>query len=170
MNFTLYPIYELASDLDGEPFDLTRLPFDITEGVRIEAVKFHPATFDPHKETLGTYIVEELERVRFALVHRYKPKPIIVDEEIIGEQDTSEDSDKLVRMVAACLRLIRPMRQNALLMRGKVQNDGSFDVSGFDIPTLHTIEVPDVQKLFHLRNQDADDLRTYAPHFLQAMR
>jgi hypothetical protein len=170
VNFTLYPVYELASELDDERFDLTRLPFDITAGVRIEAVAFRPATFDPHKERLGTYIVEELARVRFALVHRYKPNPIIVDEEIIGEQDTSGDSDKLVRMLAACLRLIRPMRQRALLMRGKVGGDGSFDVTGFDIPTLHTIEVPDVQKLFHLRNQDADDLRTYAPHFLHAMR
>lgn len=172
VNFTLYPIYELASDLDGEPFDLTRLPFDITEGVRIEAVKerFLPGTFDPHKVRLGTYVVEEMERVRFALVHRYTPKPIIVDDEIIGEQDSDEDSEKLVRMVAACLRLIRPMRQYALLMRGKVRGDGSFDVTGFDVPPLHTIEVPDVQKFFHLRNQDADDLRKYAPGFLHAMR
>ena len=75
MNFTLYPIYGLADELDGEPFDLTRLPFDITEDVRIEAVgeRFRPGTFDPHKERLGTYVVEEMERVRFALVHRYNP-------------------------------------------------------------------------------------------------
>jgi len=94
-----------------------------------------------------------------------------VDEEIVGEQDSDSDSEKLVKMLAACLRLIRPMRQRALLMRGKVlAGDGSFDVMGFDIPPLHLIEMPDVQKFFHLRNQDADDLRTYAPHFLHAMR
>ena len=94
-----------------------------------------------------------------------------MDEEIVGEQDSDSDSEKLVKMLAACLRLIRPMRQRALLMRGKVlAGDGSFDVMGFDIPPLHLIEMPDVQKFFHLRNQDADDLRTYAPHFLHAMR
>ena len=116
VNFTQYPIYELANEVDDEPFDLGRLPFDITEDVRIEAVRerFRPATFDPHKIRLGTLIVEELEQVRFALVHRYKPKPIIVDEEIIGEQDSSEDSEQLVKMLAACLRLIRPMRQTCI--------------------------------------------------------
>jgi len=41
VNFTLYPIYELASDLDDEPFDLARLPFDITEGdpFRLERIE-----------------------------------------------------------------------------------------------------------------------------------
>ena len=118
MNFTLYPIYRLADEVDGEPFDLARLPFDITEGVRIEAVRerFRPGTFNPHKERLGTLVVEEMEQVRFALVHRYQPEPIIVDNEIIGEQDVSQHSKNLVKMLAACLRLIRPMRQNALLM------------------------------------------------------
>ncbi len=173
MNFTLYPIYRLADEVSGEPFDLGRLPFDITEDVRIEAVKerFRIGTFNPHKVRLGTSVVEEMEQVRFALVHRYKPKPIIVDNEIIGEQGSNEDSEKLVRMLAACLRLIRPMRQNALLMHGRIRaEDDSFDVTGFDIPPLRLIEVPDVQKFFHLRNQDADELRTYAPGFLHAMR
>jgi hypothetical protein len=31
------------------------------------------------------------------------------------------------------------------------------------------MEVPEIQKLFHLRNEDADDLRTYFPAFLRAM-
>jgi hypothetical protein len=173
MNFTLYPTYWLADALDGEPFDLGRLPFDITEGVRIEALgeRFRPGTFDLHKVRLGTAVVEEMEQVRFALVHRYQPKPIMVNGEAIGEQERSGDSENLVRMLAACLRLIRPMRQRALLMSGKVRaEDDSFDVIGFDVPPLHLLEVPDVQKLFKLRNRDADDLRTYAPSFLQAMR
>src|SRR6266478_1579305 len=95
VNFTLYPIYWLADALDNEPFDLGRLPFDITEGVRIEAVKerFRPGTFNPHKARLGTAVVQEMEQVRFALVHRYKPKPIIVDNEVIGEQPVSQDSE-----------------------------------------------------------------------------
>jgi len=61
VNFTLYPIYWLADDVSGEPFDLGRLPFDITEDVRIESVRerFRPDTFDPHKVRLGTLVVEE---------------------------------------------------------------------------------------------------------------
>jgi len=94
-----------------------------------------------------------------------------VDNEIIGEQQVSEDSKNLLKMLAACLRLIRPMRINALLMYGRIRDeDGSFDVRGFDIPPLHLIEVPDVQKHFKLRNQDANDLKAYAPDFLNAMR
>src|SRR6267154_508696 len=170
MNFTLYPIYSLAGEIDDERFDLGLLPFNVTEGVYIEAVKFHPGTFIPHRVRLGTFVVEKMEQVRFALVHRYQPKPIIIDNKVIGEQDRSEGSNNLLKMLAACLRLIRPMRIDALSMYGNIRGDGSFDVKGFDVPPLHLIEVPDVQKHFNLRNRDANDLRTYAPGFLHAMR
>jgi len=170
VNFTLYPIYSVAGEVDDEQFDLGLLPFDVTEGVCIETVKFHPGTFIPHGIRLGTFVVEKMAQVRFALVHRYQPKPIIVDNEVIGEQERSEDSNNLVKMLAACLRLIRPMRIDALAMYGRIREDGSFDVKGFDIPPLHLIEVPDVQKHFKLRNQDANDLKAYAPGFLHAMR
>ena len=173
MRFTLYPIYWLAGVLDDEQFDLRRLPFDVAENVRIEDVsqRFRPDAFDLGKETLGTKILEELERVRYALVHRYEPEPI-VDEathEIVYKQ-SNESSETLIRQIAACLRLIRPMRQSALLVRGDVRGDGTFNVTGYDVPPLHLIEVSDVQRMFKLRNRDADDLRTYAPAFLQAMR
>jgi hypothetical protein len=56
MNFTLYPIHWLADEIDGVPFDLSRLPFDIAEGVRIESVRerFREGEFDPHSGRLGT--------------------------------------------------------------------------------------------------------------------
>src|SRR5712692_2657940 len=174
MRFTVYPIYWLSGEVDDEQFDLNRLPFDVTENVRIEEVsqRFREHAFDLGKERLGTEILSELERVRYALVHRYEPEPIIDEEthEILGYKQSSETSETLIRQIAACLRLIRPMRQSALLMRGEVRQDGTFDVTGYDVPPLHLIEVPDVQKLFKLRNQDADDLRNYAPAFLQGMR
>jgi len=63
------------------------------------------------------------------------------------------------------------MRQSALMIHGKVRDeDGSFEVGGFDVTPSHSVEVPEVQKLLMLRNQDADDLRFYAPQFLQGMR
>lgn len=161
MRFSLYPIYWLSGEIDDQQFDLTKLPFDVTENVSIEAVwqRFRDHAFDLGKERLGTGILEELERVRYALVHRYE-----------ADEQSSRDSEILIRQIAACLRLIRPMRQSALLMRGEVRDDGTFDVTGYDVPPLHLIEVPDVQKLFKLRDQDADHLRDYAPAFLQGMR
>jgi hypothetical protein len=173
MNFTLYPIYWLADGVIGAPFDQARLPFDIAEDVRIEAVRerFHEDAFTVWAPRVGSIVTDELERVRYALVHRYAPDPIIVDGQLIGEAERSATSQNLVLMLAACLRLIRPMRQSALLIHGRVRNeDHSFDVRGFDMPPAHLIEVPEVQKLFTLRNQDADDLRHYSAEFLYGMR
>ncbi|MGD0923345.1 MAG: hypothetical protein ABSA70_16515 [Terriglobia bacterium] len=165
MNFTLYPIYGLAGAVDDEQFDLNKLPFDVAEDVRIEAVfdRFWKGTFDLFKERLGTDRVDDLKSVRYALVHRYDPEP--------GEYQQRERSEKTVRMLAACLRLIRPMRQNALLMQGNFRDqDGTFDVRHCELPATHLIEVPQVQQEFSLRNRDADDLRAYAPEFLRGRR
>ncbi|MGH9747637.1 MAG: hypothetical protein ACRD59_16195 [Candidatus Acidiferrales bacterium] len=173
MKFTLYPIYWIATEIDGAAFNLERLPFAITEGVRVEFVgnKITAGAFDVWQKKLGTSRVEELMTVRYALVHRYETEPMVVEGRIVGERFHSVESDKLVRMLAACLRLIRPMRQNVLTMRGSfADDDGPFELTGFDLPPLHLQEVPEVQKLFKLRDQDIDDLRTYAPRFLEAMR
>jgi hypothetical protein len=173
MNFTLYPIYWLADAINGVPFDQGRLPVDVAEGVRIESVRehFREGAFELWRPMVGTTVVDNLERVQFAMVHLYVPEPIVVDDGILGAQQRSSESQKLVRMLAACLRLIRPMRQSALTIHGRVRDeDSSFEVGGFELPPAHLIEVPEVQKLFMLRNQDADDLRLYAPQFLHGMR
>jgi hypothetical protein len=152
MNFNFYPIYWLADEASDEPFDLTRLPFDIAEDVRIEAVsdRFRDDAFTLWASGVGSIVVDELERVRFALVHRYSPAPIFDDRQLIGETQRSAASQNVVRTLAACLRLVRPMRQNALRIHGSVRGeDGSFDVRGFDLPNF--IEVPEVQKLFMFR-------------------
>ncbi len=165
MNFTLYPIYWLAGALvDDEQFDLSKLPIDVAEGTRIEDVsgRFAKGTFELFREKLGTDRMEDLKRVRYALVHRY-PDPT--------GYPHGERAEETVLMLAACLRLIRPMRQSALLMRGTIRvDDGTFDVNHFELPAPHLVEVPDVQKLFKLRNHDADDLKAYAPEFLRGMR
>jgi len=164
----------VSDALDDEQFDLSKLPFDVIENVRIEQVaqRFRAGAFELGRERLGTDILQELERVQYALVHRYEPEPVLDREtgKILEYKQSSESSENLIRQIAACLRLIRPMRQHALLMRGDVRDDGSFDVTGYDVPPLHLIEVPEVQKLFKLRNQDADDLRNYAAEFLRGIR
>jgi hypothetical protein len=172
VRFTLYPIYGFADRIDGEPFDINTLPFHVSEGVDIEAIfrRFREGTFELWRPQIGAS-VEDLETVRYALVHRYDPQPVIENGEFIADHVHSARSEELVRRLAACLRLIRPMRQHALVMRGNVRDeDGSFDVTGFDVPAVHLLEVPEVQKLFTLRTQDADDLRAYAPEFLRGMQ
>lgn len=163
MNFTLYPIYWVAGPYDDEPFTCA-LPFPVTEGVCIVDMsgRFREDEFDLHKEKMGTERLGDLRSIRYALVHRYVG---------LTGYPLEEQSDEMVLMLAACLRLIRPMRQNTLLMRGIIRDeDGTFDVRHFELPAPYLVDVPEVQKLFKLRNRDADSLRTYASEFLRAMR
>lgn len=174
MQFTLYPIYSIADEYHDDPFDRTRLPFEIVEGLYVEDVSrhFREGTFDHHNAMLGREVLRKLETVRYGLVHRYH---LELAAQANAPQRTypelpTDTSQSLVQNVAACLRLIRPMRQEALSMWGNVRDeDGSFDVTGLNVPPLHLIEVPESQKLYSLRDQDADDLRRYAPPFLAAM-
>jgi hypothetical protein len=54
------------------------------------------------------------------------------------------------------------------MMWGRIRDNGKLDVLGFDHP-VNLMETPENQKLFSTRNEDADDLRVYAPEFLRAM-
>jgi hypothetical protein len=170
--FTLYAIYSLANSQweEDEQFDLSRLPFDIAEGVRIEDVSqfILGDTFKFLEKRVGSDQVEALQRTRYALVHRFDAEMTIKNGEVISTEDYIQRSEQLVRKVAACLRLIRPMRQSSSFMRGNIRNDGTFDVESWQSPA-DLVEVPEVQMLFQLRNRDADDLRTYTPLFLRAM-
>jgi hypothetical protein len=168
-HFSLYDIYALETYSESDPFDKMRLPFEVMDGVRIEHVEplFKENTFAFVTPRMGTDAVKRLEQVTHALVHRFD----LISGCGIGldqQEEQKNASEILVRNVAACLRLIRPMRQFALSMHGTVREDGTFDVRGFDTP-IDLMETPENQKLFHLRNHDADDLRKYAPLFLRAM-
>ncbi|MBZ5681454.1 MAG: hypothetical protein LAO24_15245 [Acidobacteriia bacterium] len=166
-NFTLYEIYQLAGGADDEQFDTTRLPFEIIQGVRIEEVSsfLKADTFTFVEPRMGSDAARDLQQVQIALVHRYQSESGIYMNQ---EEEQIRTSAQLVYNLAACLRLIRPMRQSALLMQGTVRDDGTFDVLKFDHP-LEFHEVPEVQKHFTLRNRDADELKRRAPEFLRAM-
>jgi hypothetical protein len=173
MNFTLYALYSLA----GGGAELERfsraLPFDIAEGVCIENISelLEDDTFNVVRERMGRDDVETLREVTHALVHRYAPQAIRDPQsnDVIGEAQQSRASEELVRMLAACLRLIRPTRQSSELMWGRIRENGKFDVFGFNHPVL-LVETPENQKLFSIRDGDADSLRAYAQEFLRAMR
>jgi hypothetical protein len=161
---TLYSIYAVADEIDGQPFDKRALPFQIREGVALENVRpfFTPDTFKWVRNELGRHDVEDLERIEYAIVHRYYA-------DVAGDGSVPDvESEVLVRSLVACLRLVRPMRQPTSLMRGELLQDGTINVQHFEHP-LELLEVPEVQKLFHLRNSDLVLLRTIADDFLRVM-
>jgi hypothetical protein len=171
-NFTLYGIYGLEKTWDnGEEFDLRLLPFDIGQGVTIEDVStlLNPESFNEYiTGEMGQRSIKRLKETRYALVHRYERAPIIVDGKKVGEVDYDQDSFDLLRKIAACLRLIRPMRQDTGLMYGKILPNGQFDLIGFEHP-YDLLETPQNQKHFKLRTRDAEELKTLLPEFLRAM-
>jgi hypothetical protein len=173
MNFTLYALYSLAGG-GAERERFTRgLPFDVAEDVRIENVSelLEDDTFHAVRDMLGRDDVETQRHVTHALVHRYTPQAVRdpASNEVIGEAQQCRPSEELVRMLGACLRLIRPTRQSSEMMWGRIRDNGKFDVLGFNHP-VNLVETPENQKLFSIRNEDADHLRVYAPEFLRAMR
>jgi hypothetical protein len=153
----------LADAIDEHQFDVSVLPFSIIEGVTVEDVSpMLQNSFDWLQGEIGRYDLRDLKSVRYAIVHRYK-----TDSPDSSEAD--ERSDNLLHNIAACLRIIRPMRQIALLMRGELRDNGALDVKYFDHP-INLLQVPEVQKLFHLRNSDLELLRSVAPYFLGGMK
>lgn len=157
MNFSLYPIFGLARAGDDESFDLRTLPFEILDRTCIEDTsgRFRRDAFNGFEKIFGTQRTADLKCIRYAIVQRSQV----------------ERADQTINILAACLRLIRPMRNRVLKVGGLVrEEDGTFDVKQIDLPAPSFVDLPDVQKLFTLRNQDAESLRAYAPGFQRAMR
>ncbi len=110
---------------------------------------------------MGRSDMETLTNVKYAIVHRLLQSPID-----IGKAD--QDSASLVNNIAACLRLIRPMRQSASLMAGNLRPDGTLQIQTFQHPTK-LMEVPQVQKSFSLRNRDIVELQNVIDEFQRGM-
>jgi hypothetical protein len=162
-HFALYPIVGVTRDFLEDPFDDSVLPAQIVPGVTIEDARklFPEDSFKLWSEHLAKRQLDSLKRVRFVIVNRY-------DEfnEISGQ--TQQQAEGLAWNVGLCLRLIRPMQQDASLIGGTVMPDGSLYVQRFENPEEMT--VLSVQKLFRLRNKDVDRLKVLAPMFLSAIK
>jgi hypothetical protein len=174
MKFNLHAIYALAkADFAGEDQFSLHLPLEIAEGVRLEDISAltSPNSFDSVRKRMGTDASEQLEGVRYALVHRFEPRFIFDQgkQELITEEMQDEASQQRVFMLVNCLRLIRPTRESAQNMHGDVRKDGSFDVMGLAHP-VDLLETPENQKLFAIRDEDMQELLTLSPRFLRAMR
>src|ERR1019366_3637765 len=159
----LYPIVGVTGDCLDEPFDLSMLPAHITPDVTVEDVRplFKGKEFDLFNGLLAKRALESLKRIRFAIVYRYTDTFAGT-----GEQPDIK-AERVVRYLGACLRLIRPMQQDASFIRGRILPDSTVDVQHFENP--HEMAVPSIHKLFRLRNKDVVRLQKAAPQFLTAM-
>lgn len=160
---TLYPVSGVAGSWEDEPFDTSKLPATIAPNVTIENVSslFKGDSWDLVEGELGKRDLEVLKNVKHAIVHRYQS-------DLYGTGELEQQSINLIHNLAACLRLIRPMRQFVLVINGPIQVDGSISIQSFDHP-IHLMEIPQIQKGFSLRNRDVTEFQSIASDFLDAM-
>jgi hypothetical protein len=161
---TLFSIYDLVGIGDA-PCNQRILPFEIIPGFTVEDVKpmFSADTFTWVQSELGKRDLKELQSVEYAIVHRY------TTEEVGHGNADDQKSEQAIKNLVACLRLIRPTRQTTSLMRGELGKDGKINIQHFEHPKT-LLDVPELQKLFHIRVTDLALLKDVAPHFMTAMR
>jgi hypothetical protein len=173
--FSLYPIGSVARGrpigVEDESFDLGLLPFETVKDVHIEDVSplIRKGDFDVHRPGIGEYRIQELEGIKYAIIHRHPQHgPDSETGEYLVDGAQKERSRKLVREIAACLRIIRPIANSAQFCEGEVTSSGELCNIGFDEP-IPSFSLPINQRQFSLRNDDAKALRSYAPLFIAAL-
>ena len=176
MKFSFHPIQQIACGEhrgggDDSDFEPSMLPFVIMDGLAIEEIAhlIRDDEFDIYRSGMGTYAHDKLDRLRYALVHRF---PDCGTDEVTGKfvfgAESVHRSWALVRNVAACLRLIRPMTEYLHLFHGEIDDDGKFTRIALDTPVDYVIN-PFNQRQFGFRTQDAHDLKFYAPRFVETV-
>src|SRR5271170_3804195 len=128
---TLYPIAGLAAKWDDEPFDESKLPATIIPEVTIENVTtmFTENTWGLFENALSQRDMQTLKHIEHAIVHRY----FFTDSYVLGAGlSPDQRSQQIVERIAACLRLVRPMKQFAMRISGLIRPDGTIDVQSFD--------------------------------------
>lgn len=110
---------------------------------------------------LGIYQTESLKNIRYALVHTYETS------ETLRGTNEDLDSEKLVQNLVELIHIIRPMRQRTSIVRAEQIEDRR---SVIHLESPDVLEVPEVQKLYHFRDQDLRLLKRLAQPFLFAMQ
>jgi hypothetical protein len=175
MRFTFYAIGPIArgahrGGADEEDFDPDVLPFDLGNGVFVEDVSpFIPDDeFEIYEKGMGSHTYEHLERLRYALVHRFPEYRFDDNNHLVKETELMFESRRLVAETAACFRLIRPTTQHLHQFEGQIRDDGMFSRIGLDTPR-DSVSVPINQRNFSVRTMDLLALRKLAPVFHNAM-
>jgi hypothetical protein len=172
--FSLFPIGRLAKGphqgFDDSDFDLSILPFEIEPDVHVEDVSgiidHDDLVF--YKKYIGEHQFEALEHIKYAIIHRYPENMLKPDGHLVVGAEMTIRSRTLVRELAACLRVIRPVSQLASFCEGHINEQGKLVRFAFDNP-LDALNLPTSHNLFSIRTHDVQNLRTYAPVFRTAM-
>ena len=143
--FSLYPIGRLSvgapRGMEDEDFDTTQLPIEIVPDVHIEDVslRIRKGDFDIHKPGLGEYRIEELERIKFAVINRYPQHGWDADTgEYRVDADQAQRSRTLVHEIAACLRIIRPVTVRAGFCEGNIAENSQLLTTSLSTSQIQT--------------------------------
>jgi hypothetical protein len=159
---TFHEIHSLGGVTLGDHVT-TPLPFEVLPGVTIADMSswVTDQTLAWVSKQLGIYQTEILKNIRYALVHTYETS------ETLRGTPQDVDSEKLVQNLVELIHIIRPMRQRTSIVRAEQSEEGR-SVVHLDSPDV--LEVPEVQKLYHFRDQDLQLLKKLAQPFLFAMQ
>ena len=117
-------------------------------------------TFGLWKAESGRRTADSLDSIEFSIVHRYSsPSP--------NDGGLQGPSTLLIEEATSCLSLIRPTRKSRVSqIRGVIKTDGTFDPQGFNVRE-DLADVPEIQKIFGVREDDIRLLTLILPEFIQ---
>jgi hypothetical protein len=152
------------------PFDTSKLPFEVLPQIEIAdvSVLLPPSLFAHMKDEVGRHRMYYLESTnKFALKHQYEVEtPFGVTS--IAPEHTETSSDSLMNLVYACLKLIRPTREQGGV-RAEVGQDGKIAVRSVSFADGR-LDLPVGEKLYALRNKDLDLLAAVIQPFVKTMQ
>ena len=160
MKVCAYPIYALATGWQGPAFKYSLLPLRITDKVTLEDFSpyLHPDTFRGLDALYSKRQIESLKSLRYALVLRI--------DESVNAPDSALLEEHLVQIMA-CLRLIRPTREELGPLKGNLTAKG-LELTELSNPfELHTLSEP--EKLAAVTTEDVKRLQQIASTMLLAM-
>jgi hypothetical protein len=139
----------------------------VTENLSIENLShlITEKTFSLWKADCGVSkrTANSLESIKFAIVHR-RSSPNPSDEGVL------DPSTWLIESAGSCLSLIRPTRKSRVMnIRGIIKADSTFDPQGFSVRE-DLADVPEIQKIFGVREKDIRLLISILPEFMQLYR
>lgn len=106
---------------------------------------------------------ESLASITCAIVHRRRSSSP-------SDDGLLSHSFSLIDHASSCLALIRPTRKSRVShIRGVIKSDGTFDPQGFNVREDNA-DVPEIQKIFGVREKDIRLLTSVLPDFIQLYR
>jgi|GEM_PF-1777082 len=159
---TIVPLYGISSAWDFEPFDISKLPFEIMPNVQLADVSRWMEALD-FSLWQGDFIskkeIDKFKSCKFALKHEYETTYHAKD---IPEKESQE----LLHKIFLGLRIIRPTRASYYYLTGSIKEDNTIDITGFQNPE-RSVPVPHKEVLNRLRLKDLEMLAAICSELLR---